>query len=508
MPATPTLEYLSRLVSLCLLLAASILGAQDHDRFAEERGKLATGTSPEKVQVIDNLLGTGDLQALSILRDALSGEDRELRIRITTGIFRVFPLEAPELFFSLVDDSNLYRREAALFAIATLDDPRVLPILIAALDSKEKTLGEAAARALAGRGREAFNAAYTRAYGGGRPISPTLRKILAETRIAVFSEVIRSGADDVRRALRDRFADASGARRLREAYRDAHLDDPAAAKLVVLGMRLAPWCPRASLLPGTHLGYTIQLGNVFVGSEKKVEISVDDIDFSAMHFWRYSLDRAVTLLLPLDELFLDPSCCAPTWIDGEEPGTSPILSYRLPERTKLACGIGILNIAFWQGSTHEGRDVLLTLDKATGLPREERVTDVAGELVMSVEYGGWLDLPGGASAPSTIRVDLPRATIGANVVRMRYELRFQIIEGVWILEKADAVALVEEGEELRATASLSSISVTRKEPDSAAPPSGEPEGATGGSAPVPESGGGERTGESGGHGTIGGSPRS
>jgi HEAT repeat protein len=501
-------------IAASILLLAALAGAaprpaagDEPDRFAKERDILTSGSPPERAQAIDRLLATAEPAVIPVLRDALALEDRELRIRITRGLQRVFPEASTELFLELLGDADLRRREAAVFAIALLDDPRVLPRLIAALSAEERPIREAAARSLSMRGREEVNAAASRAHGEPRPVSPIWRRILAETRAAVLADLIEHGADELRRSLRDQFADRECAAGLRAAYARKHAGEPVAARIEALGRRLAPWCPRSVLPEGTRLVYTIRIENLFAGSQKSVAIGVDAADFATLHFWRYALDRAVHLQLPLDELLLDPERCAPSIAadgEGTDAGTAaaaPVeIRYRLLDRTDLRCGIGILNIAYWEGTSTAGAEVALRLDPATGLPREERALDLAGETVMAVRYEEWIELPGDGAAPGRIIVEMPRARIGAQEASMRYTLRFRVVEGVWLLADAEAAALVEGGEELRALAAVDSVAVTRPAPTPGAGSADPPVGA-------PGSGGGASTGESTGQGVSGGSPR-
>jgi len=497
------------------------------DRFAPDRAILASGTPAEKAQAIDRLLASGDAAALAVLRDALAEEDRDLRSRITLGLLRSFPAEAPALFLGLLDDPALPRREAALFALGLIDHPESIPRLVAALGSPEKELREAAARALTMRGREGYNGAYVRATGGPRPPAPGERRRTAEAREAIVSDIIANGIDEFRRPLLDRFADREAARRLRTAYSAAHPEDAAAARIVALGERLASWTPRSSLPEGVRLSYTIAIENLVAKSTKSVPIAVGAEDFAALHYHRYALDRAIHFELPIDELLLDPERCAPVLIEGiREPpgdpggagGPTPAIRYRLPERTGLLCGIGILNIAYWEGSTFDGRDVELLLHPETGLPTAERVTDAAGAVVFEVEYADWIELAAGAAAPARISVRMAGARIGAQVLPMRYELRFRAHDGVWLLDGAEAFASPESGEEMRAIATVSDVSVVREgaEPAPPAPPRDDgdgtapappPAGAPGG-GPGAGSAGGESTGESAGQASRGGSPRS
>lgn len=488
--------------------------ASHPDRFAAERAAIFGGSAEEKTAAVDRLLATADAAVLPVLRDALSAEDRDLRARITLGILQIFPAAAPEFFLGLLDDAALPRREAALFALGYLDIPEALPRLIAALSATEDVLRQAAARSLVLRGREGYEAAYVRATGGPRPVGAAERRILIETRRAVIADLIAhsgsgaSGAADLRRSLRDYYADAEAARLLREAYRASRPEDPAATRIAALGEAMAPWCPRAELPAGTRLAYTLEIENLVAKSRKSVAIAVDAEDFSALHYRRYSLDRVLHLELPLDELLLDPARCAPVLAEAPvtpegDPARRPIVvRYRLPERTDLRCGIGTLNIAYWEGTSLDGRDVELVIDPESGRPTEERVTDEAGAPVFVTRYSGWLDLPGGGAAPGRIEIDMPRARIGAQVLPMRYELRFRLHDGIWLLDGAEAMARTEAGEEMRALGAVSAVTVVRggaespgaegapaPSPPAGATPGGGTEGAGG------ASGGGESTGD-------------
>lgn len=490
--------------------------AEVPEEFADAVERLRTGSIPRKGQAADRLLATEDPRVLPYLVEALEEKEEALRVRICMGILRAFPDRAADLFFSLIEDPVTARVEAALYAIASVDDPRVLPTLIGHLDAEREELRNAAARSLSNRGRAAFNAGYARALGDPRPFPATLHRIFNETRSAVIEDYIAHGPDPLRSTLLQKFADASTGPRLQTAYRAAHPDSPAAAAIETLGARLASWCPRGRLPARTTLRATMEMDNLVAGSKKQVAFAVDAVDHSALLYEPYSLLRVLPLDLPLDVLLLDPALCSPQ-IEASDADDGPLrIRYTLPERTLLRTGVGILNISYWQGRIAEGRSVLLELDRETGLPALERVHDEEGTVLVEIRYQDWRDA-GGAAHPLSIVVRMPRAMVGAKQTSMRYEIRFRMHDEVWVLDGAEAYALEDGTEEMRAVAAVTGVSVEREPVEDPAPsPDGGVDGGLdgavdgGGSADgdaAPGSGGGDSTGESSGQGSSAGSPR-
>ena len=422
---------------------------------------LRRGTLAEKGRAVDTLLEDPHPDQLPALRAALGEEDRNLRVRITNGILHAFPNRAADFFLELIDDPSVHRREAAIFGLGALDDPRVVPRLIGLLDGPRateptspeestaaetrKTLSEAAARSLLNRGRQAANAAFARVTGQNVPHADRLIAMHARTARAIVEELLRTGREgEFRRLLFSRFADAEAARAARVAHRNAHPDDDAARSIVTIGDKLAAWTPRPSLpAPGT-LHYTIHIQNLYVGSEKTVAIHVSDQDFGALLYWDYALDRAIRLELPLDKLLLDPGQCAPRLesVDGVAQ-----LRYTLPERTTFEVGIGILNIAYWSGVVSDGREVVLEFDPESGLPRLETVRDANGQVVATILYDGYAEVRPDRFAPRTITVDVTRARIGARTIPMRYAFHFAVADGIWRFDAGESFALGIEGGE-------------------------------------------------------------
>ena len=430
---------------------------------------------------VDRLLEYRDPALLPLLREALGEEDRALRVRITTGILRSFPELAPNFFFALCDDPSEARKEAAVFAVGSLDDPRTLPMLLSLIDHKNATLSEAAARSLLNRGRQAVNSAYSRVTGGRSPHPEKLKKIFRDTARGVTEELLSTGREgELRRLLFQKYAGADAARRAREGFAKAHLDDPVAAKLMELGTRVATWTPRPSLPgPGT-LHYSIHIQNVFVNSDRTVEIQVGDEDFRSLQYWSYFLDRAVRLELPIDHLLVDPELCSPRLTSESDTHT---IHYRLPERTSLHVGVGILNIAYWSGAIEGARDVALVVDTKSGFPRSETVTDAEGVVQYVAEYLDPAEVRDGSFAPRLIRVAMPHAKIGARTLSMRYEFRFAIHEGVWRLDGGESYAIGAAGsddddpgtppagtEEIRAIVAVSNARWVPKTPERAKDP--------------------------------------
>ena len=400
---------------------------------------LRTGTLPEKGQIVDRLLGVGDAAVLVPLKEALGEEDRALRVRITTGVLRTFPKEAPDFFFSLFGDENLHRREAGAFAIGALDDPRVLPTLLPLLEDPNPTISEAAARSILQRGKQSANAAYAHAIGSKHPQAENLRRLYRETAAAVSQYALEHSAHStLGRMLFRRFADRAGAKSLRARAAAAAPDDAGMQAVAELGARVAHWSPRAELPDNGVLSYTMIIENVFVGSNKIVEIEVESTDFKTLQFWGYSLDRAVRCDLPIDTLLLDPSVCAPKLIESTEGPR--VIEYRLPERTNLQAGIGILNIAFWSASIGDGRRVRLELDREMGLPVREQVFSDAGTLVFEVEYGKYEEVRASERAPMTMNVRVPAAPISGKAVPLRHEFRFRTTDGVWHFDGGETYA--------------------------------------------------------------------
>ncbi|MGA1489517.1 MAG: HEAT repeat domain-containing protein [Planctomycetota bacterium] len=446
--------------------------------WAEPIEALRSGSIAERGEAAEALLADPDPRQLPFLVDALGHSDRSLRVRITNGVLGAFPDRAADLFLSLLDDEDLDRREAAVFALSALDDPRVVPRLVRLLDdgpeelesgSAAQVMDEAAARSLLNRGRQAANAAFSRATGRSTRQAELLLGVYERTAEVLLEELLDGGRKtEFRRLLFRRYADAAAISAARRALRDANPEDPVGEKIVELGERLAPWCPRPEFpTPGT-LRYTIHIQNLFVGSEKSVSIQVSDRDLGPLLYWSYALDRAVRCELPLDLLLLDPTACAPRWVDSEEGGR---ILYRLPPRTILEVGIGILNIAYWSGTVSDGETVELELDPASGLPSRETVRGADGAPRMIVTYREFVPVREGGFAPLGVNVDILRARIGAREIPMRYQFRFVVEDGLWRFDAGETIGLGSPGgeldedevtlplgqEEVRAIASLSDV---------------------------------------------------
>lgn len=487
-------------------------GAEDRDltelerRWPEEVAAIRGNDLALKTKAVERLLSSGEESVLPLLRDALKDPDREFRVLVTRGVLRTWPAKALTFFMSLTNSEVLPQREAAVFAIAYFDTSDVLTELVKALQSSEEVIHEAAARSIRAIVRpyvvEAYRSVQEQEQAKGDPA--LLDRFRRYQKVVVDHYVQLNQPTDLDRALFEKFANSAAAVRSRERFVQQNPDDPLAREILALGSRVSSWCPRATLPRRGRISYRIQLENLLAGSVRSIGIFADNVQFTALQFWEYPLDRAIHLDLPLDRLLLYPDLCRPRLLTKDE-SSCRTWEYWLPSASTLRCGLACLNLAFWEATAPDANRVQLSFDES-GKPEREIVWDKDGKKLTEYRYSNWVEYRGRKMAPLHISVDFPMARVGAMDVPMEYQFRFRIDQEIWRFDSGEAIAKLDEGEILRALGVIESFQFKVKDEVNKPQSVGEtePDGTEGESEP---SGGGDKIGDSSGQGSSGGVDR-
>jgi len=484
-------------VSLCLssLLLFDEPAPPDRQSLAPEVAReleMSASTDPEvRKRGLDLLLGRGDADLLGLLAPLLELEDESTRRDVTLAVLSRAPADAADFFISALSPGSLPRREAAAHGLGRTGDARTVSTLLPFLTDDEPRLREASLRGLISVIRSLVGGALSRATG--RPVSrkPVDAARLEEVRQALLGASREGSPAPELSALLRRIANHSTAVSLVERFCRSLPEEKSslARALPRLQAKNRRWLGRPVPID-RGFNYTFVMENRVAGSVKEVPIAGIALDIDDLRFWGYDLDRVCRLRFASDLLALDPGSCAP--ILSESEGQPSTIRLKIPERELFRSGVGILNIAYWEGVISGGSIAVVSLDPSRSRPLSESIFDGAGKLLAKSTFSDWIELPDESFAPGTIVTELFSCTIGGSLRHLVFSCTFQVVEGMWFLLNAETEEILADGAVLRALGSIDSVSLSPI-PDRGPQSDGDEEG--------------ESSSESRGQGTAAGSPR-
>lgn len=426
--------------------------------------QLASESPEVRRAALSDLLDTRDERLIPVLCMLLGEEGKaadRLRSGLVLGLVQAFPDQAVEVLDGLTRAVSLTQREAAAYGLGHVPGERALLRVLELLEYEpEERVRQAAGYAARTPVRAA--AQHATAYALYQVESVPAEVLDVQPRIQaglgnalarchgvpgpdLAAAVLQLAGPDLVDLAFDAFVRSRGPE-----------EQELAATLTRARQVNARWLGKARPAPGLSFEYRFHMTNVMADKSREIPLRAGASELELLRTQGQHLDRATRWEMPLDALFTCPGACAPrleTRADG-----SNVVHYLVPRAAHLQVGMGTMNIAYWQGRVSVARTAEVVLD-AGGRPISETLRNEQGDVVARAAYGPFQALTSGGEVPSAVSIEMFAAEPQGH--RLRFDLRFQVVNGVfWCLEDASVVRVTEGGtEELLALAHVSDLTV-------------------------------------------------
>jgi hypothetical protein len=236
-------------------------------------------------------------------------------------------------------------------------------------------------------------------------------------------------------------------------------ESPLATSAAILFESNENWLGRVA--PSAGLDYQFSMVNLVSDSTKEIIIHASSSDIENLRSLSYDLDRVIHLRTASDLLFINPSSLSPRWLAGSDPEIASLV-FNISGQSFLHAGIGLLNISYWEGRVQNAHQATVRFAGDSGRFLDETVTDEAGQQLWKLKVQSWFE---GGHFPESISIYMTGAQVGTRKTHLRLELKFQQVNGQWLLAEGKTFERTESGEEeLRAYCEVEPLSLPTPSP--------------------------------------------
>jgi hypothetical protein len=410
------------------------------------------------------ILAAGDEAAIPELLSLVRTDDEVFQKNVVMGLVQHFPRQALGVLEALSQDGDAGVRASAAHGLGHVTVGDVVPALVRALRDPERRVRRGALYSLTRPAVEGSLSALKIAGGAEFSPGPETMSALARNRSAVLAEVLSATpppGEEAWRAIAD-LADEPAARALvghfarnlpaAERRLGALLPRLQAANRVWLGRPVDPPLREATL--------TLVVDNVFTGAARSRPLRLTPVAMQLARRRGEHLERGSALPLPLDGLVVVPQAGSPRAESAKSGQT--LLRYR-PLSPSYDIGFGTLSTFAWLSKLRPS-EAVVTIEDRRAIPLREDLLDASGERIARVTYSDWTRAGRDAWVPLRLSIDVAASEIADATRHLRYDLEFQLVQGLWVLEQGSVVELEGAGETLRARIRVADLSVTPLEP--------------------------------------------
>jgi hypothetical protein len=258
-----------------------------------------------------------------------------------------------------------------------------------------------------------------------------------------------------------------------DVFRDRWIkEQPAAKHLEKIFNANGRWIGRPAV--AGHYDYQLSMVNFDADSSKEIVIHATPSQIELLRSMGYDLDRVMHLRTAADLFFTIPDQVKAVIAPIEE--NSPIeLEIQISSFPIRHAGIGLLNIAYWEGRVDKASKAFLRFDQDSGRLLSESIRNDAGQELWKLEVVDWIeDQP----FPRSVAINFPVAQIGGRNAHLKVDIEFQHRNDCWLLKTAQTTEQLPDGSsEIRAYGEVSWLASPE---DSTSPEGGEEEDSSSG----------------------------
>ena len=460
MLSRPHLWTLLLLIGGFLTLIATVSGKDC--RIDEDLLQQLVSVDPQQHQAaVEQIVRQPDPQLLTSFREILTRKDSSVRRRVTMLVVQAYPEDAFSFFQNCMEPFDLHRQEAAAHGIGYLMDPRVAEVLEKLLSSKHREIRIAALRGLQLQCRNIVMASFQRVIGASQEQSSMVAIDGYQRAMKVLlRSCLKSPADPDLMQAWGKWANSSITSSSRKRWISSlEPESPLATSAAILFESNENWLGRVA--PSAGLDYQFSMVNLVSDSTKEIIIHASSSDIENLRSLSYDLDRVIHLRTASDLLFINPSSLSPRWLAGSDPEIASLV-FNISGQSFLHAGIGLLNISYWEGRVQNAHQATVRFAGDSGRFLDETVTDEAGQQLWKLKVQSWFE---GGHFPESISIYMTGAQVGTRKTHLRLELKFQQVNGQWLLAEGKTFERTESGEEeLRAYCEVEPLSLPTPSP--------------------------------------------
>ncbi|OUU24862.1 MAG: hypothetical protein CBC13_02955 [Planctomycetia bacterium TMED53] len=387
--------------------------------------------SKAAIQLIREAKDPSLLDDLAPLLDSPEGRSRQI---VTMLVLGVYPDLAHQFFKQASQRPAAPAREAAMYGLARIPSAVVVEDLVNGLKDQEKVVRTAALRGMQLICRPDSSVLFPALLTAETSQIPNLHPGSA----AVQQFLGGSLEPSFRTELKGIWHETSTHQTLTKIQNDfagnfKNEDTERALQKIFNSSR--GWTGKPTT--DQDLSYTFSMVNLASGSTKEISIEATPKESSLVRQLDYHLDRGVHLRLIAD-LWLQAPHLYTLSISIEK--NSVLVEVDMAGAPSLHAGVGLLNIAYWQGRVATCSKATLKFNSSNGRFISEKGFDANSKLVWSAAVGSWLttDQPSTTKDfPESIQVLMPEGQVGARKYHLDFNAIFKISQGQWHLSKAE-----------------------------------------------------------------------
>ena len=423
------------------------------------------------MQAFDRIAVEGDPEFLPLLRPVLEQKDQATRRMVVLLVTRGFQQYAYDFFQEVLSSGNEHAREAAVHGLGMILDVRVPDQLVPFLLDPVRKMRVASLRGFFSQVMPAVRGAMSQVVGQQISIPPQASSCRQAALGAISTARVTQPDDPDIVNMYLRIADSSMGKTIRERWATAHPSAKLFEKIFKANDR---WIGRPAVA-GSY-DYQLSMVNLNADSSKEIEIHATPLQVELLRAMGYDLDRVMHLRTAADLLFTIPDQVKAV---VRTPKKSSDASVKSPVEIELQissfpfrhAGIGLLNIAYWEGRVDSASKAILRFEQDSGRLVSESIRDAAGKELWKLEVIDWID---DQPFPRVINLDFPVAQIGGRKAHLKIQLDFQQRNDCWLLKTAQTFEILADGtSEIRAYGEVSWLASAEPVEDSSAAEEGE-----------------------------------
>jgi hypothetical protein len=426
------------------------------------------------------LLDAGDDAALAEIIALMDTDDEALKAQAVRGVVQYFPARALGVFEAMSVSESPRLRIASAYGLGLLTEGDTLPVLLGLLRDPEKKVRRGAYDSLGRPFLAAGRSAVNLAGGVSDHVAEESLAAIARVRAAVLAEVLSDDPPPGLHALHllETMADPQTAEALVAAYGRGKRGEEASLARLIGRMQQANrnWLGRPVVPPMQEAALTLEVYDPERDRTRTQQLRLTPAILEVARRRVGTSERCMRLPLPLDALVVVPQLLAPEAASGQGPRVQ--VRYRPADRD-FAFGLGAFGSFTWISRLPVAQAVV-TVERKRAIPLEERLLDETGNVVASIAYSDWEQAGPSAWFPGRVTIEVPSVVIADAHRHVRYDLDFQLVQGLWTLRQADVFELglgSKAREALRASARVTEAVVRPPVPTAATAGAGPRAGA-------------------------------